>query len=213
MTQVCGPFKSCLTHSDVLLGSAYAAVYAFSNNLYDSGSTTLIIISWGLGCALNVSITVAIVARLWWTSRTIASLTATPTRNRFASTTYAIIESSAIATVGGVLVLAFFASRSPFALTAFDVLAQVVVSVFLSHLLLHALSRSALAGITSTLNRRTSCDNWSIWLLEYWFLEDDTRSEGRDKIPGGCFYRTGLAGARFRRYNTLSLANAVCACC
>ena len=166
------------THSDILLGSAYVAVYAFSNSLYDSGTTTLIIISWGLGCALNVSITVAIVARLWWTSRTIASLTATPTRNRFASTTYAIIESSVIATVGGVLVLAFFASRSPFALTAFDVLAQMVVGVFLSHLLLRALSRSALAGITSTLNRRTGCDNWSIWLLEYWFLEDNTRSEG-----------------------------------
>ena len=126
---------------DILLGSAYAAVSTFWNGLYDSGATTLIITSWVFGCTLNVSITVTIVARLWWMGRTIASLTAiSNTRNRFASTMYVIIESGAIATTCGAVFLALVVSNSRFALTALDVFAQVAVGVYLLYLPLRALS-------------------------------------------------------------------------
>ncbi|KAG6369087.1 hypothetical protein JVT61DRAFT_1503 [Boletus reticuloceps] len=49
----------------------------------------------GGGFTLNVSVTLAIAGRLWWTSRTIASLTGTSI-NRFASSIYLIVESGAI---------------------------------------------------------------------------------------------------------------------
>ena len=174
--RVCSPFNSCLTHSDTSLGPGYAAVSAFSNGLHNSRTTTLIIVAWALGCTLNLSITVTIVARLWRMNRTIASLTATSS-NRFGSTIHAIIESGAIATACSIAVLALFVSSSPFALPALDVFSQVTVGIYLSYLL-RALSRSVFAGITSTFNRRAGCDNWSVSLSRHWFLEDDTCSAG-----------------------------------
>ncbi|KAI9457153.1 hypothetical protein HD554DRAFT_1783791 [Boletus coccyginus] len=111
------------------VGSIYAASAAFTlpnNGLYGSVTTSLIISGWVVGFILNVSVTGAIVARLWWTSRTIALLTTTST-NRFASSIYVVVESGAISLVACGCLLALFASKSPGALTGLDIDSQLVV--------------------------------------------------------------------------------------
>ncbi|KAI9572291.1 hypothetical protein HD554DRAFT_2168516 [Boletus coccyginus] len=115
------------------VGSAYAAsdVPALPNDgLYGSVTIPLIISAWVIGLILNVSVSGAIVVRLWRMNRTIASLTATST-NRFASSIFIIVESGAFTAVAGVFVVALFASNSPAAFTALDVICQLVVRAHL----------------------------------------------------------------------------------
>ncbi|KAF8547539.1 hypothetical protein OG21DRAFT_1517252 [Imleria badia] len=111
------------------VGCAYAAsaVSTLPNNgLYGSATTSLIISAWAFGFVLNLSVTGAIVTRLWRMGRTMASLTAIPT-NRFASSIYIVVESGAISAVTNAVVLALFASNSPAALSGMDVAAQLIV--------------------------------------------------------------------------------------
>jgi len=109
------------------VGAAYAItpVSALpSEGLYGPVTSSLIISAWAFGFALNVSVTGAIVARLWWMGRTMASLIAT-SNNRFASTIYAVVESGAIFSAANIFVLVIYASNSPASVTALDVASQL----------------------------------------------------------------------------------------
>ncbi|KAI9457154.1 hypothetical protein HD554DRAFT_2225124, partial [Boletus coccyginus] len=135
------------------VGSIYAAsaVSALPNNgLYGSLTTSLVISGWVVGFILNVSVTGAIVARLWWTSRTIALLTTTST-NRFASSIYIVVESGTITLIASAFLLALFTSKSPSALTGLDADSQLVVRVHPSPLLWCTLSRSIWQVLTQLL--------------------------------------------------------------
>lgn len=116
--------------TNVLLGSAYASVVicALPHDEFHGSVFTLVISAGVLEVTLNMLITTAIVARLWWIGRKTASLTATST-NRFASSIYIIIESGIILAICGAFVLALFASNSPAALTGLDVVSQLIVCV------------------------------------------------------------------------------------
>ena len=154
--------------TDTLLGSCYAAsaVSALPNNeLYGSVMTSLVISGSVAGFILGVSVTGAIVARLWWMGRTIALLTTTST-NRFASSIYVVVESGAIALVAGAFLFALFASKSPGTLAGFDVDSQLIVRAHLSPLLLRTLSRFDSAGIDATLDPRAS-SSWPNQSLSY----------------------------------------------
>ncbi|KAN0088908.1 hypothetical protein V8E55_005965 [Tylopilus felleus] len=112
------------------VGSAYASVVicALPHDEFHGSVFTLVISAGVLEVTLNMLITTAIVARLWWIGRKTASLTATST-NRFASSIYIIIESGIILAICGAFVLALFASNSPAALTGLDVVSQLIVFV------------------------------------------------------------------------------------
>ncbi|KAN0088915.1 hypothetical protein V8E55_005972 [Tylopilus felleus] len=111
------------------VGFAFSAASAFSNDgLYGSIDTSLkfVIPAWVFGCLQNLSVTAAIVARLWWMDRTMASLTGT-SANRFASSIHIVVESGAIAVTYSIVLLALFASMSPAWPSSLDVVAQLVV--------------------------------------------------------------------------------------
>ena len=115
--------------STTFLGSAYAssAVFSLQNDeVYSSVTISLIISTYVPGFALYVSVAGAIVARLWWMGRTIASLTGTST-NQFAYSIYVVIRSGVIVLTANATVCAPFMSKSPAALTGLDVISQVVV--------------------------------------------------------------------------------------
>jgi hypothetical protein len=105
-------------------------VYAASavSTLPNDGSltTSLIISGWAIGLILTVSITGAIVARLWRMGRPMSSLTSTST-NRFASSIYLIMQSGAISVVAGTTVAALFASSNPASFSGLDVICQLIV--------------------------------------------------------------------------------------
>ena len=129
--------------ADIFLGSAYAAsaVSALPNNgLYGSVTSSLIISAWALGFTLNVSVTGAIVARLWQMGRTMASLTAT-SNNRFMSTIYVVVESGAIFAAANLFALALYASNSPVSVIGLDIASQLAVCVHSPFFLFRALSR------------------------------------------------------------------------
>ena len=113
----------------ILLGSIYAssAVPTHSyDGVYSSVKTSFIISAFAFGFTLHASVTGAIVARLWWMGRTMASLTETST-NRFTTSIYMVIESGAVALATSTIVLVLFVSNSPAALTGLDVISQMVV--------------------------------------------------------------------------------------
>ncbi|KAF8142149.1 hypothetical protein EV363DRAFT_1392524 [Boletus edulis] len=115
--------------ADILLGSAYAssAVLAYPNvDLYDPVVSSLVIPAWVSGITLSISVTGAIVARLWWMGQTMASLTATST-NRFASSICIAVESGAISVVINLVVVVLYSLNSPAALTGLDVSSQLAV--------------------------------------------------------------------------------------
>ena len=121
--------------ADILSRSAVAyeatVVSTLPNDgLYGSVTTSLVISGWACGLTLNVSVTGAIVVRLLWIGRSLASLTATST-NRFASSIYLIIESGAITAVTSTSVVAILASNSPASLSGLDVACQLHVWVHL----------------------------------------------------------------------------------
>ncbi|KAN0088910.1 hypothetical protein V8E55_005967 [Tylopilus felleus] len=110
------------------VGSAYAgnAISALPNHgLYDP-VVRLIIAACVFESTLNIIVTTAIVARIWFMGRRVPCLTGTST-TRFAFLVYTVIESGFICAVCGAVVLALFLSDSLAALTAFDVIAQVAV--------------------------------------------------------------------------------------
>ena len=148
--------------TDTLSGSAYAATAPSAppdDGMYGSVTTSFVISAWVMGLILNVSLSGAIVVRLWRISRRIASLTATST-NRFASSIYLVVESGAFAAIAGVSVVALFASNSPATLTGLDVVGQLVASAHRSPLLWHTLSCFVVAGIDASLDPRAS-SSWA----------------------------------------------------
>ncbi|KAF8433277.1 hypothetical protein L210DRAFT_924651 [Boletus edulis BED1] len=111
------------------VGSAYAssAVLAYPKvDLYDPVVSSLVIPAWVSGITLSISVTGAIVARLWWMGQTMASLTATST-NRFASSICIAVESGAISVVINLVVVVLYSLNSPAALTGLDVSSQLAV--------------------------------------------------------------------------------------
>ncbi|KAF8554857.1 hypothetical protein OG21DRAFT_1496686 [Imleria badia] len=94
--------------------------------LYDTRITALrlTISAWTSGLTLNVSVTGAIVGRLWWMTQTMASLSATST-NRFASSIYIVVESGAIPAVTAVAVLALSVTNSLAVFSVVDVASQL----------------------------------------------------------------------------------------
>ena len=115
--------------ADILLGSAYAASAVPNDG--SSVMSSLILSAWVFGFTLNVSVTVAIVGRLWWMGRKMASLTITRV-NRYASLIYLVVESGAISAVTSTVVVALYAN--PTALTGLDIASQLVVCVHSSFL-------------------------------------------------------------------------------
>ncbi|KAN0082537.1 hypothetical protein V8E55_008332 [Tylopilus felleus] len=103
-----------------------SAMSALSNDDSLKASIKFIVSAWVIGFVHNVLVTGAIVARLWWMGRTIASLTGTPT-NRFASSIYIIVESGAISVACSIVVLVLFATLSPASFASLDVIAQLSV--------------------------------------------------------------------------------------
>ena len=99
---------------------------ALSNDDSLKASIKFIVSAWVIGFVHNVLVTGAIVARLWWMGRTIASLTGTPT-NRFASSIYIIVESGAISVACSIVVLVLFATLSPASFASLDVIVQLSV--------------------------------------------------------------------------------------
>ncbi|KAI9457156.1 hypothetical protein HD554DRAFT_2302020 [Boletus coccyginus] len=126
-------FPLILTIGSVGSVCAAAAASALLNiGLYGSVTTSLVISGSATGFTLNLSVTGAIVARLWWMNRTIALLTTTST-NRFASSIYVVVESGTISLLAGAFLLALLVSKSPSALTGFDADSQLVVSAQTRH--------------------------------------------------------------------------------
>ena len=117
--------------ADILLGTAYSttAVAALPNvGLYGSAAPGLIASAWVLDMILNVSVTVAIVGRLWWMARNMASLTATRA-NQNAPSICVVIESGALSAAVNIVMLGLYASNSPSLVAALDVASQLDVCV------------------------------------------------------------------------------------
>ncbi|KAN0088941.1 hypothetical protein V8E55_005998 [Tylopilus felleus] len=110
----------------ILVVLVVGCVYASTNNDSLKTSVKLIISAWVFGFIHNVSVTGAIVTRLWWMGRIIASSTGTPT-NGFASSIYIIVESGAISLACSIVVLVLFATLSPASFASLDVFAQLAV--------------------------------------------------------------------------------------
>ncbi|KAN0088942.1 hypothetical protein V8E55_005999 [Tylopilus felleus] len=110
--------------------SIYAAsvIYALPNGGWYGLTITqrLIASTWVFGFVHNVSVTGAIVTRLWWMGRTMASLARTST-NRFSSSVYIVIESGAISATCDVFVLTLFATHNSASFSCLDVVAQLAV--------------------------------------------------------------------------------------
>lgn len=123
------PVVFCLL-ADTMLGSIYAAsvIYALPNGGWYGLTITqrLIASTWVFGFVHNVSVTGAIVTRLWWMGRTMASLARTST-NRFSSSVYIVIESGAISATCDVFVLTLFATHNSASFSCLDVVAQLAV--------------------------------------------------------------------------------------
>ena len=122
--------------ADILLGTVYTttALSATPNiGLYGSVIPDLVIAASVLDMILNVSVTVAIVGRLWWMGRKLASLTDTRT-NRNTSAIYVVVESGAIFATANLVILVLYALNSPTLMAGLDVNSQLAVCVLLSFL-------------------------------------------------------------------------------
>jgi hypothetical protein len=184
--------------ADTFLGTAYAAsaVSVLPNDgLYGSVTSSLIIAAWAFGFTLNVSVTGAIVVRLWWMGRTVASLTAI-SNNRFASTIYVVVESGVIFSATNISVLALYAWNGPASVTGLDVASQLAVCVRPSFLLIRALScftsfRQALTPLLIVVQ---------VGLTGRYHIPNGDSSKtvltaqcGRDHVPSGRSSRAGLS--------------------
>jgi hypothetical protein len=130
------------TLADIVLGIAYtvSAMSSLPNvGLYGSVVPDLVIAASVIDMTLNVSVTVAIVGRLWRMGRKLASLTDTRA-NQNASSIYVIVESGAIFAAANIVMLALYALNSPALMAGLDVASQLAVCVRPSFLLIRALS-------------------------------------------------------------------------
>jgi phosphoglycerol transferase MdoB-like AlkP superfamily enzyme len=117
--------------ADILLGAAYSTTVVAADpnvGLYGSAAPDLIASAWVLDMILNVSVTVAIVWRLWWMSRNMDSLTATRV-NRNAPSICVVIESGALSAAVNIVLLGLYASNSPSLVAALNVASQLAVCV------------------------------------------------------------------------------------
>jgi phosphoglycerol transferase MdoB-like AlkP superfamily enzyme len=113
------------------VGAAYSTTVVAADpnvGLYGSAAPDLIASAWVLDMILNVSVTVAIVWRLWWMSRNMDSLTATRV-NRNAPSICVVIESGALSAAVNIVLLGLYASNSPSLVAALNVASQLVVCV------------------------------------------------------------------------------------
>ncbi|OCH88428.1 hypothetical protein OBBRIDRAFT_889115 [Obba rivulosa] len=124
----------------VIVEMSHMAV-AYSGSVLLGGSTTdlpsgllpkLGRIGWGLDLALNVSVTVAIAARLWYMGRKLAIANADGSFSHDAPNAYlvpifTIIESGALFAVATLVLLILLVTSSPLNLTGIDVATQLAV--------------------------------------------------------------------------------------
>ncbi|KIJ57815.1 hypothetical protein HYDPIDRAFT_111550 [Hydnomerulius pinastri MD-312] len=96
--------------------------------LYGSVFARLGLAGWAMDITLNVGVTFAIAARLWWMGRKVSSLTSSnPTPNPYLSTMYTIIESGGLFASVTVVMLGLYLSGSPLAFTGLDISCQLAV--------------------------------------------------------------------------------------
>jgi len=93
-------------------------------SLHTSVVSNLIAAAWVLDMILNVLVTGAIAARLWWMGRKLASSMATRA-NDYASAISVVIESGAIMLATNIAILALYASKSPTSFAILDVASQL----------------------------------------------------------------------------------------
>ncbi|KAI9573461.1 hypothetical protein HD554DRAFT_2325775 [Boletus coccyginus] len=113
--------------ANIPLGVAYPGVTLLARpnvGPYGSVVPALVISAWVLDITLNVSVTMAIVGRLWWMGRTIASLTSTRS-NRFAFSIYVVVESGAIFAGANIISLLLYALNNPALSTGLNITSQL----------------------------------------------------------------------------------------
>lgn len=152
-----------LADLDISLGCGYAsrAISAHTKvELYSSELAPLIVSTWAFGFTFNVFVSGAIAGRLWWMGRTTASMTAT-SNNRFLTSIYIFVESSAINAVCSVAVFAPYVSNNPVAVTRLDFASQLTVCLYIipSFPRIKTKTHITLAGIGTTVDHRVGWAN------------------------------------------------------
>ncbi|EMD35343.1 hypothetical protein CERSUDRAFT_124681 [Gelatoporia subvermispora B] len=117
------------------MGAAYAGSILYDTpgqNAYFPLETKLAITGWSLDLTVNVSITVAIAARLWYMGKTLSRISTLGSiqfrvQNVYVAPMFTIIESGAIFAAATLCLLVLYLVHNPVALTGLDIATQLAV--------------------------------------------------------------------------------------